>query len=117
MKKLRVVINVEKEGRLDAYLELMNSIMKLTGTQLKVLTELVRENPRVCTPQIRHNVTRKMGFKSITVTNNFIKVLRDKGILNRNKLLKTYEYNKAIIPAGEVESVEFVFPKVQETQA
>lgn len=109
MKKLKISLKVGREDRFDAYLELMNGILKLTPTQLKVLAMLIRKNPKSCTPKARQEVTQTMGFKNVAVTNNFIKVLRDKGIITKNEETGLYEYNSSIIPPEEITSVEFAF--------
>lgn len=109
MRRLKLELNIAPESRFDAYLELINGILKLTPTQLKVLATLVKENPVACTPAVRKEVTRKMGFKNVAVTNNFIKVFKDKGIILKNETKGIYEYAVTVTPPPEFEAVEFVF--------
>lgn len=109
MKRLKINLNVEQDARLEAYLELMNGILKLTPTQLEVLTRLVKYNPKVVTPNSRKEIARQMGFKNVAVVNNFIKVLRDKSVILRNEETGLYYYNPTVIPPEQLESVEFVF--------
>lgn len=109
MKRLQLVIETREEEKVDIYLELMNGIFKLTPTQLKVLKQLVRENPGMCTPLARKNVTESMGFASIKVTNNFIKVLKDKGLIIKDPVSGTFRYDKMVIPPADLEVVEFTF--------
>lgn len=109
MAKQKINIRVSEDEKLDAYLELMNGVLKLTPTQLKVLTELIRENPKACTPKSRVEVTSKMGFKSVTVTNNFIKVLRDKGIILKDRDAGLFHFAGTVVPPKGLESVEFIF--------
>jgi Fe2+ or Zn2+ uptake regulation protein len=109
MKKLKIQLDVTPENRLEAYLELINGILKLTPTQLRVLVILIQENPEACTPAVRHIVTEKMKFKNVAVTNNFIKVLKDKGIITKNERNGVFEYTSTVIPPPDFESVEFTF--------
>jgi hypothetical protein len=90
-------INSSEESFTRDYLSMINGLLKLTDTELKVLEAFLTIAPeKPCSPDSRKQVTGLLGFKSVAVLNNFIKSLKDKGVLIIDE--REYRFNPLVIP-------------------
>jgi hypothetical protein len=106
-----MVLNITTSPRLHKrhYLELMNGILKLTPRELDCLLLFMAFDPEVaCSTEARISVSREMNFRSVAVINNYVKSLKDKGviILGDDGL---YRYNSIINAPPIVDDIIFRF--------
>jgi len=95
-------INSTSQNFTSDYLTMINGVLKLTGTELKVLAAFIDIAPeKPCSAQSRKQVVELLGFKSVAVLNNFIKSLKDKGVL----ILQDgqYRFNPVVLPLQELQ--------------
>jgi len=105
----KILVKVPSSGVfIDRWVEITAGVTRLTHTQQRVLTELIRANPLECTTAARRVVTQRLGFKNLAVTANFIKQLKDKGVLQLQKSGKL-TYLPLINPPKGTTNLEFSF--------
>lgn len=103
----KVKVPVTLSGKRD-YLVLLNGILKLTSVELDVLAAFLEFDPFVCaTKTARKVVAEKLGMKNVAVLNNYVKALKDKGII-RKDTFGNYKYLDIVSPKSQLESIEFV---------
>ena len=110
MKKVKTQVKLRNDtlGFTEDYLHLLNGILKLTSTELKVLAKFISIDNKVFAPKnSRKIVAAALKMKNVAVLNNYIKALKDKGCISKNKL-GLYVYNPIVAPSIELESIEFI---------
>jgi len=108
MKTLTIRI---KEGTsyINAYLEILNGLLKLSDKELKVLETFLAVNTKEpCSPEVKAIVVQKCEMKNVAVLNNYIKKFKDKGIMNVNKF-GIYSYNPILDPENFRNGLAFKF--------
>ncbi|HAH23902.1 MAG TPA: hypothetical protein DCL77_09105 [Prolixibacteraceae bacterium] len=105
----KLLVKVPSNGLfIERWIEITAGVTRLTETQQRVLTELLRANKIECTTDARRAVTDKLGFKNLAVTANFIKILKDKGVLLLQEDGKL-TYLPLINPPAGTTALEFSF--------
>jgi hypothetical protein len=90
---------------------LLNGLLKLTGTEIKVLAAFLEYDKHICaTQRARKIVAEQLKMKNVAVLNNYVKALKDKGCIRKDGS-GHYRYNPIISPQQEVTSVEFILTK------
>jgi hypothetical protein len=106
--KASVTLRSDSLGYIEDYLLLLNGLLKLTGTELKVLAAFIDYDNSVCaTKQGRKVIAERLKMKNVAVLNNYIKSLKDKGCIYKDGL-SLYRYNNIVCPREDIESIEFV---------
>lgn len=109
----KISVPVAISGTRD-YLTLLNGILKLTTVELDVLSAFLDFDPFVCaTKTARKAVAEKLGMKNVAVLNNYVKALKDKGIINKDSY-GNYKYIDIVSPKTELESIEFMISDLPE---
>ena len=104
MGKIKVPVNLE--GTRD-YLSLLNGILKLTAVELDVLAAFLDVDPFICASKTaRRIVAEKLNMKNVAVLNNYVKSLKDKGVIYKDQF-GSYKYLDIVSPRIELESIEF----------
>lgn len=107
MAKLKAQVGLSKDNYTFEYLQLLNGLLKLTGTELKVLAEFIEYDSRVCAqPLARKVVAQRLKMKNVAVLNNYIKALKDKGCIYKDAI-GLYRYNNLVSPKENITSIEF----------
>lgn len=102
----KINVPVTLEGKRD-YLSLLNGILKLTTVELDVLAAFLEVDQFVCaTKTSRKIVTEKLGMKNVAVLNNYVKALKDKGVIYKDQF-GNYKYIDVVSPRMELDSIEF----------
>lgn len=102
----KVNIPITLEGKRD-YLSLLNGILKLTAVELDVLAAFLEVDPFVCASKTaRKIVAEKLNMKNVAVLNNYVKALKDKGVIYKDQF-GSYKYLDIVSPRMELESIEF----------
>ena len=102
----KVNIPITLEGKRD-YLSLLNGILKLTSVELDVLAAFLEVDPFVCASKTaRKIVAEKLNMKNVAVLNNYVKALKDKGVIYKDQF-GSYKYLDIVSPRMELESIEF----------
>jgi predicted transcriptional regulator len=102
----KITVPVAMDGHRD-YLSLLNGILKLTSVELDVLAAFLEVDPFVCaTKNSRKIVVEKLGMKNTAVLNNYVKALKDKGVIYKDQF-GNYKYLDIVSPRMELESIEF----------
>lgn len=109
-------IQTSKKRFLRNYLELLNGILRLTPRELDSLVLFIEYDPEVaCSMQARKHVADAMNFKNVSVLNNYVKSLKDKNIIHKDRE-GVYRYNAIVQPPPSLEHLTFKFiiqdPKV-----
>ena len=107
MKTLQ--IQVTKETYIISFLEVLNGLLKLTETELKILAvflEVSTTSP--CTHEFKLEVLKRCDIKNIAVLNNYIKKFKDKGVLIYNES-GLYFYNPVLNPENFRDGLAFLF--------
>lgn len=105
----KLLVNIPtQEAFIEHWVQITSGVTRLTETQQKVLVELLKANPTECDTNARRIVTEKLGFKNLAVTANFIKILRDKGVLCPQAEGKL-TYSPLVNPPSGTTSIEFEF--------
>lgn len=110
MSKARasVSLRTDPKGYTEDYLSLLNGLLKLTVTEIKVLAAfLLYDNTECASKRARKIVAEALQMKNVAVLNNYIKALKDKGCIYKDAL-GIYRYNALVNPSKEVSSIEFV---------
>lgn len=110
MNKVRANVTLRDEplGYLEDYLLLLNGLLKLTGTEIKVLAAFLDYDNTICaTKRGRKVVAEQLKMKNVAVLNNYVKSLKDKGCIYKDRT-GLYRYNPIVSPREDVESIEFV---------
>jgi len=98
----------DSKGYIEDYLILLNGLLKLTPTEIKVLTEFLEHDNVICaSKKSRKIVAESLKMKNVAVLNNYIKVLKDKGCIYKDSI-GVYRYNPIVAPPKELSSIEFV---------
>lgn len=106
--KANVTLRDEPLGYLEDYLLLLNGLLKLTGTEVKVLAAFLHYDDQVCASKhARKVVAEKLKMKNVAVLNNYVKSLKDKGCIYKDRT-GLYKYNAIVSPREDIESIEFV---------
>ena len=101
------------EGTRD-YLSLLNGILKLTAVELDVLAAFLDIDPFVCASKTsRRIVAEKLKMKNVAVLNNYVKSLKDKGVIYKDQF-GSYKYLDIVSPRMELESIEFTISDLPE---
>ncbi len=107
MAKLKVQVALNKNNYVVEYLQLLNGVLNLTGTELKVLAEFIEYDARVCGQALaRKIVAKRLNMKNVAVLNNYIKSLKDKGCIYKD-ITGVYKYNSLVCPKEKLTSIEF----------
>ena len=102
----KISVPVHLSGHRD-YLSLLNGILKLTPVELDVLAAFLEVDPFVAaTKTSRKLVADRLGMKNVAVLNNYVKALKDKGIIYKDQF-GCYKYLDIVSPRMELESIEF----------
>lgn len=108
-----VTLRIDPRGYIEDYLILLNGLLKLTSTEIKVLAAFLEYDHRVCaTQKARKVVAESLKMKNVAVLNNYVKALKDKGCIYKDSMGE-YEYNPIVNPKGGVTSVEFLINQVE----
>ena len=103
----KISVPVEITGTRD-YLSLLNGILKLTEVEMDVLAAFLDIDPFVCaTKSGRKIAAERLGMKNVAVLNNYVKALKDKGII-RKDTFGNYKYLDIVSPKTTLESIEFM---------
>lgn len=102
----KVKVPVTLTGTKD-YLTLLNGILKLTEVEMNVLAEFLEIDPFTCASKTaRRRVAEKLQMKNVAVLNNYVKALKDKGVIYKDQF-GIYKYLDIVSPKMELESIEF----------
>lgn len=102
----KISVPITLEGKRD-YLSLLNGILKLTAVELDVLAAFLDIDAFVCATKTgRRIVAEKLGMKNVAVLNNYVKSLKDKGVIYKDQF-GSYRYLDIVSPKMELESIEF----------
>ena len=97
---MQLEIKTSKKSFTRHYLELLNGILKLTPRELDSLLLFLEYDQEVaCSMQARKHVADAMSFKSVSVLNNYVKSLKDKQVIYKDKS-GVYRYNDIVKPMG-----------------
>lgn len=109
MGKISVPVQLSDDNSVRDYLTLLNGILKLTPVELDVLAAFVEYDPFVCASKAaRKVVAEKLGMKNVAVLNNYVKALKDKGIIRKDRY-NNYKYIEVVSPKTKLDGIEFVF--------
>lgn len=71
-------------GLVKDYITSINGLLKLTDREIEVLTAFIRfDADQAITPAARKYVAEELNMKSVAVLNNFVKALKDKGVIQK----------------------------------
>ena len=78
-----LTINVDNTAK---YLRIWNGLFNLTDMELKILSYFIDINKELkhanlCAPKIKKLVAKQIGFDDHNTLNNYVKKLKDKGVL------------------------------------
>lgn len=108
MAKISVPVQLSDDTYARDYLTLLNGILKLTPVELDVLAAFVDYDPFICASKAaRKVVVEKLGMKNVAVLNNYVKALKDKGIIHKDRY-NNYKYIDIVSPKSTLESIEFI---------
>ena len=109
MGKISVPVTLSADTYARDYLTLLNGILKLTPVELDVLAAFVDYDPFICASKAaRKVVVEKLGMKNVAVLNNYVKALKDKGIIYKDRY-NNYKYIDIVSPKSKLEGIEFTF--------
>lgn len=109
MGKISVPVKLSEDTYVRDYLTLLNGILKLTEVELDVLAAFVDYDPFVCASKAaRKVVVEKLNMKNVAVLNNYVKALKDKGIIHKDRY-NNYKYIDVVSPKTKLEGIEFSF--------
>lgn len=93
------------------YVLAVNGILKLTDREVEVVAAFIRyDKENAATPAARKYVAEELEMKSVAVLNNFVKALKDKGVIlpvpdQRNR----YTYHPIIKDINKDVSIQIQF--------
>jgi len=106
--KANVTLRNDAKGYIEDYLILLNGLLKLTSTEIKVLAAFIHYDSTECaSKKARKIVAESLKMKNVAVLNNYIKALKDKGCIQKS-ITGAYKYNTIVTPPENLESIEFV---------
>ena len=106
---MQLEIKTSKKSFTRHYLELLNGILKLTPRELdSLLLFLDYDQDVACSMQARKHVAEAMNFKSVSVLNNYVKSLKDKKVIYKDRS-GVYRYNDIVKPQNNLDSLTFKF--------
>ena len=77
-----VQIPTNSKNLVRDYVTAVNGILKLTDREIEVIAAFIRyDNQNAATPSARKYVAEELEMKSVAVLNNFVKALKDKGVI------------------------------------
>lgn len=110
MSKIQASVSFRNDalGYIEDYLKLINGLLKLTATELKVLAAFLEYDSQICaTRRARKIVAEKLMMKNVAVLNNYVKALKDKGCIYKDAS-GMYRYNEIVSPKDDISSIEFL---------
>jgi len=111
MGKIRVPVTL---GSKRDYPTLLNGILKLTAVELDVLAAFIEVYPFICASKTcRKIVAEKLGMKTVAVLHNYVKALKDKGLISKDQF-GNYKYLDVVSPRTKLESIEFTISESPE---
>lgn len=111
---MQLTIKTSEKSFHRHYLELLNGILKLTPRELDTLLYFIQYDPETaCSMKARKFVASAMNFKNVSVLNNYVKSLKDKQVIFKDKS-GVYRYNNIVKPSNSFEQLTFKF-LVEET--
>ena len=113
MAKISVPVQLSPDTQVRDYLTLLNGILKLTAVELDVLAAFVDYDPFICASKAaRKAVVETLGMKNVAVLNNYVKALKDKGIIYKDRY-NNYKYIDVVSPKTKLDGIEFVFAEAE----
>jgi len=113
MAKISVPVQLSPATYVRDYLTLLNGILKLTPVELDVLAAFVDYDPFICASKAsRKVVVEKLGMKNVAVLNNYVKALKDKGIIFKDRY-NNYKYIDIVSPKSTLDSIEFTLQSAE----
>lgn len=77
-----VQIPTNNRNLVQDYITAVNGILKLTDREIEVVAAFIRyDKENAATPSARKYVAEELEMKSVAVLNNFVKALKDKGVI------------------------------------
>lgn len=77
-----VQIPTSKKHLVKDYVTSVNGLLKLTDREIEVIAAFINYDPnQAATSQARKYVAEELEMKSVAVLNNFVKALKDKGVI------------------------------------
>lgn len=69
------------------YLQVFNGILELTDKELLILSKFIdlSETTNICSADSKKKVAESVGIKDPNTLNNYVKRLKDKGAISKNK--------------------------------
>jgi F0F1-type ATP synthase epsilon subunit len=85
------------------YIQVFNGILELTDKELLVLSKLIDfgDKTNICDIHTKKEVANDMGIEDYNTLNNYIKRLKDKGAIFKNKKGK-YQASPFLLPENSV---------------
>lgn len=106
---MQVNIKTNNKKFRRTYLELLNGILKLTPRELDSLILFLEYDKEIaCSMGARKFVSQEMNFKNVSVLNNYVKSLKDKQIIYKDKD-GIYRYNHIVKPSEPLNHITFQF--------
>jgi len=106
--KANVVLRSNPREYFEDYLLLLNGLLKLTITEIKVLAAFLEYDSNICaSKKSRKIIAETLKMKNVAVLNNYIKSLKDKGCIYIDQV-GLYRYNSIVSPPDNVSSIEFI---------
>ena len=106
---MQLTIKTSEKSFHRHYLELLNGILKLTPRELDTLLHFLQHDQEVaCSMKARKVVADAMNFKNVSVLNNYVKSLKDKKVIYKDKA-GVYRYNDIVKPSASLEQLTFKF--------
>jgi hypothetical protein len=107
---MELAIHTTSKSYLRYYLELLNGILKLTPRELDALLLFIEFDKVIaCSRDARVYVASQMNFKTVTVVNNYVKNLKDKGVIVYDSDKGGYTYNAILTPPDPSDGIKFKF--------
>ena len=92
------------------YVELLNGIFKLTPTEVDILVEMIKiDSTKPCGTECRKQIVDVLEFKSTAILNNYIRSLKQKGVIVQNGSSRSYKYHNLIVPSKDLKLLQFSF--------
>ena len=114
MGKISVPVRLGSDTYTRDYLTLLNGILKLTPVELDVLAAFLDFDPFHCATKLsRKAVAEKLQMKNVAVLNNYVKSLKDKGIIYKDAY-NSYKYIDIVSPRMDLDSIEFTLTDAPE---
>ena len=107
--KRTITVNINTTYK---YLQLWNGIFNLTDKELEILasfidTQEITEEVNLCSVNNKKQVARMVGIKDYNTLNNYIKKVKDKGVMLKS--MNNYKLNSVF--NTDTESIEIIIDK------